>query len=173
MRFLALKVLINCVCLKSITLWNCQFLYFLLNFSRIPGNSENIFCRPSNCWCSSVICCYKGKFFWSILFLKKSQRRGTLLRLFVKGSHLFNRISLKQTLCSGRKPASTCQNPDIIALAAIFYLNVLEWFLLIMCNEHTLSRSTNLLSSNHLTLCFWLWREDRKHGLRIFISCLR
>ena len=161
------------VCLWSITLWNCQFLLFLLNFSRISRNSEKIFYRPSNCWHSSFICCYKGKFFWSILYLKKSQRRRTLLRLLVKGSHLFNCISLKQTLCSGRKPASTCQNPDIIALAAIFYLNVLEWFLLIMCNEHTLSRSTNLLSSNHLTLCFWLRREDRKHELGIFISRLR
>ena len=33
--------------------------------------------------------------------------------------------------------------------------NVLEWFLLIW---HTLSRSTNLLSRNHSTLCFWLIR---------------
>ena len=33
------------------------------------------------------------------------------------------------------------------------------WFLLIMCKEHTLTRSANLLSRNHptvtLELCFW------------------
>ena len=38
---------------------------------------------------------------------------------------------------------------------------VLEWFLLIMCKEHTLSVSTNL-RRNHPTLCFWLRREDRQ-----------
>ena len=47
-----------------------------------------------------------------------------------------------------------------IPLAAIFYLNVLEWFLLIMCNEHTLGRSINL-SSNHLTLCMLLIMTGR------------
>ena len=57
-----------------------------------------------------------------------------------------------------------------IALAAIFYLNVLEWFLLIMSNEHTRSRSTNLLSSNHLTLYFWLRSEDRKHDLVFLLA---
>ena len=52
-----------------------------------------------------------------------------------------------------------------IALVAIFYVgqvfafcrltnkNVLEWCLLIMCKEHTLSRSANL-NRNHPTLCF-------------------
>ena len=58
-----------------------------------------------------------------------------------------------------------------IALAAITYFeqvfvfcrlmnkNMLEWFLLIMCIEHTLSRSTNLLSRNHPTLCFLIKRR--------------
>ena len=61
-----------------------------------------------------------------------------------------------------------------IALAAIFCFgqafvfcnliskNVLEWFLLIMCKEHTLSRSTNLLSRNHSILSFWLRREGQQ-----------
>ena len=61
-----------------------------------------------------------------------------------------------------------------IALAAVFYFgqvfvfcrfinkNVLEWFLLIICKEHTLTRSTNLFSRNHLTLCFSLKREGRQ-----------
>ena len=57
-----------------------------------------------------------------------------------------------------------------IALAAIFYLNVLGWFLLIMCKEYTLSRSTNLLSSNHLTLCFLSRREDQKHDLVFLLA---
>ena len=53
-----------------------------------------------------------------------------------------------------------------IALAAIFYIgqmfvfsrlinkNMLEWFLLIMCEEYTLIRSTNFLNRNHTTLYF-------------------
>ena len=53
-----------------------------------------------------------------------------------------------------------------IALAAIFYFgkvfvfcrlinkNMFEWFLLIVCKEQTLTRSINLLSRNHPTLCF-------------------
>ena len=34
-------------------------------------------------------CCYKRKFFWSILFLNKSQRRGIPQRLLDRCSHLF------------------------------------------------------------------------------------
>ena len=61
-----------------------------------------------------------------------------------------------------------------IAVAAIFYFgqvlifcrlinkNVLEWFLLIMCKEHTLSRSTKLINRNHPTLCFCLRRQSQK-----------
>ena len=39
--------------------------------------------------------------------------------------------------------------------------NVLEWFLLKICKEHTLPRSTNLFSKNHphTTLFFWLIKE--------------
>ena len=32
--------------------------------------------------------------------------------------------------------------------------NLLEWFLIIICKGHNLTRSTNLLSRNHPTLCF-------------------
>ena len=57
-----------------------------------------------------------------------------------------------------------------IALAASFYFgqvflfckNVLEWFLLITCKEHTLTRSTTLFSRNYPKLCFWLRRECRQ-----------
>ena len=38
--------------------------------------------------------------------------------------------------------------------------SLLEWFLLIICKEHTLTRSTNLFSRSHLALCFWLRREQ-------------
>ena len=63
--------------------------------------------------------------------------------------------------------------PKQIFLAAIFSCgqvfvfcrlineDVLERFL-IMCKEHTLSRSANLLSRNHTILCFWLRREGRQ-----------
>ena len=57
-----------------------------------------------------------------------------------------------------------------MALTATFYFNVLEWFLPIMCKEHTPSRSTNRLGRNRLTLCFWLRREDRKHGLVFLLA---
>ena len=54
-----------------------------------------------------------------------------------------------------------------MALAAIFYFrqvysfcrlinkNKLQWIHLIMCKEHTLSGSTNLVCRKHPTLCFW------------------
>ena len=57
-----------------------------------------------------------------------------------------------------------------IAFAAMFYFehvfvscmlinkNVLEWFLLTICEEHPLHRSTNLFSRNHPILSFWLIR---------------
>ena len=94
-------------------------------------------------------------------FLKNSQQSGTPQRLLVKWSHLFICVSLKQTCMVENlsQPAKILMSEQI-ALAAIFYLNVLEWFLLIMCNEHTLSRSTNL-SSNHLTLCMLLIMTGR------------
>ena len=61
--------------------------------------------------------------------------------------------------------------PKQIALTAVFYFgqafvfcmlinkNVLEWFLLIMCKERTLSRTINFASSNHPLLCFCLRRK--------------
>ena len=61
-----------------------------------------------------------------------------------------------------------------IALAAMFYFGqvfvfwkliskiMLEWFLLIMCKEHTRSRSRNFLSRNHPKLSFWLRREGQQ-----------
>ena len=53
-----------------------------------------------------------------------------------------------------------------LTIAAIFYFeqiflfcivinkNVLEWFLLIMRKEYTLSTTPNLFNRNHLVLCF-------------------
>ena len=55
-----------------------------------------------------------------------------------------------------------------IALAAAFYFgqiflhanqqNLLEWFLPILCNEHTLRRSRSLFSRNH-PICVFDWEE--------------
>ena len=39
--------------------------------------------------------------------------------------------------------------------------NLLEWFLPIICNEHTLRRSRSLFSRNH-PICFWLGRDSRQ-----------
>ena len=40
--------------------------------------------------------------------------------------------------------------------------NVLEWFLLMVCKEHTLLRSTKLISRNHPKVYFRLIREGRQ-----------
>ena len=74
------------------------------------------------------------------------------------------------------KTCLNCQDPvsEQIPLAARFHFgqvfgfcilinkNVLEWFLLIICKGHTLTRSTNLFSRNHTTLWFWLRRQGRQ-----------
>ena len=82
---------------------------------------------------------------------------------------------MKWTSSNGRKPVYCLMLiSEQVALYVVFYFaqffvfymliskNMLKWFLLIICKEHTLSRSTNLLSRNHLTLCFWLRREGRQ-----------
>ena len=101
------------------------------------------------------------------------QRRGILERLLDKCSHLFICISLRQTLLVDENLSQSVKIlvSEQIALAAIFYLNVLEWFLLIMCKEPTLSRSTNLYSRNHPTLCLWLRRKDRKIWYLLLAAC--
>ena len=84
-------------------------------------------------------------------------------------------ILLRQTLSSGQKPVwSDMTIPGQIALPAIFYFGqvfvfhklinkkVLQWFLLIMCKEHSLGISKNLLSRNHPALCGCLRREGRQ-----------
>ena len=80
-------------------------------------------------------------------------------------------MSLKQTLSSGQKPVESDSNTRTKSLSAIFYFeqvfifcilidkNVLERFLLIMCKEHTLTRSTNVISRNHYVLV-----EEEKAG---------
>ena len=68
------------------------FLHFFLSttFTECRGiRSKIIFYRPSNSYDSSVICSYKRKFLWSILFVNKSQRSGFAQKLLDKWSHLF------------------------------------------------------------------------------------
>ena len=47
----------------------------------------------------------------------------------------------------------------VVVFCKLINGNVFEWFLPIMCKEHTLNRFTNLLSKNHPTLFFCLRRE--------------
>ena len=61
-----------------------------------------------------------------------------------------------------------CQNPDIpcifdnfgqvFVFCRLFNKNLLKWFLLMICKEHILNRSTKRFGRNHPTLCFWLRR---------------
>ena len=99
--------------------------------------------------------------------------RGVTQRLIDKCSHLFICISLSYTLSNGQKPV---QNPNIrtnsplllmpncftldkfLFFCSLINKKVLKYFLVIICREHTLARSTNFLSRNHLELCFWLRR---------------
>ena len=53
-----------------------------------------------------------------------------------------------------------CCNFALFVFCMLINKNVLEWFLLIMCKEITLTKSTNLLTRNHPTLCFRLRRES-------------
>ena len=101
------------------------------------------------------------------------QRRGILERLLDKCSHLFICISLRQTLLVDENLSQSVKIlvSEQIALAAMFYLNLLEWFLLIMCKEQTLSRSTNLCNRNQPTLCLWLRRKDRKIWYLLLAAC--
>ena len=39
---------------------------------------------------------------------------------------------------------------------------MVEWFLLTMCKEKALRRSTSFFGRNHFTLCFWFWKENRQ-----------
>ena len=66
---------------------------------------------------------------------------------------------------SGQKPVYTAKiliSEQITVTAVLYFrqvlvfrrlikLRVLEWFLLIMCKQHTLTTSTNLINGNHPT----------------------
>ena len=60
------------------------------------SQSKKIFYRLSHSQCNPVNCCYKRRFFRSIVLLNKSQQMGILQRLVDKCSHLFICKSLKQ-----------------------------------------------------------------------------
>ena len=86
-----------------------------------------------------------------------------IIKIYIKK---FTKICLKPH-DDTRKNSPGC-NILIFYFAQIFVFcrliskNVLKWFLLMMCEEHTLTRSTNPLSRNHPTLCFWLIREGQQ-----------
>ena len=143
-------------------------------FRNIGEFGEKIFYRPLISLYNSVICCYKRKLFWSILFVNKPQRRGISKRLFDKCCHLFICISLKIHYVVNRKLFKVTwryQNRSLLQylnfrlafdFCSLINKTLLEWFVLIMCKEHTLSRSANHLSRNHPALRFWLRREGRQ-----------
>ena len=93
--------------------------------------AKKIIYRSSDSQCNSVLCCYERKFFWSILFLYKSQQRGIPQRLLDKCSHLFIWTLLKQTSSSTknllkwhddiRKNSSCC---NVLLWASFCFLEV-------------------------------------------------
>ena len=51
---------------------------------------------------------------------------------------------------------------QVFVFCMLINKHVLEWFLLVICKEHTLLRSMDLFSENHFKLYFWLIREGRE-----------
>ena len=151
--------------MKSITPYDYLFLLLLpfpRNLSEILRNSEQkkYFTdhRPANT--VQVFVAIKGNFSGPFYFWT-SRRKDKFLR-----DYLINAV--KRFLVDKKLSKSDIRK---IALAAIHYFGevfvlfrlinkkVLEWFVPIICKEHILTRSTNLLNRNHPTLCFWLRRE--------------
>ena len=92
----------------------------------------------------------------NLFFVKKSQRRG-----FPRGNLINVATCEKKPALSDIKPRCNIYTLDKFLFSACTFINksVLEWFLLIMCKDHTLSRYTNL-SRNHPIVSFWLRRES-------------
>ena len=94
-------------------LCNCLSSSFLHHFSRITGKSNDELGAKkyfTDHWTGITIQLFvaiKGNFFWSILFLNKSEQRGIPQILLDKFTNLFICTSLKQTLSNGQKPVST------------------------------------------------------------------
>ena len=99
---------------------------------------EKILYRPSNNWYNSVICCHKGK---SSVYLR-------IIKIDIKR---WIKTCLKWP--DGIRTSCSWCNVFSFRKYFIFYrlINkiVLEWFLLKICKEHTMSRSTNLFSRRH------------------------
>ena len=135
-----------CVCVKRITLCNCLCSSSCFSTSLIRNIGEfGAKKYLTDHWTANTIQLFvprERKFFWSILFQNKSQRRAIPYRLLDKYSHLFICTSLKETLSSGQKPVYTfkTKTSEQIAFAAVLYFffcrsinkSVLEWSLLIM-----------------------------------------
>ena len=142
----------SCVCVKRLTLCNCLCSSSSRFSASVIQNIREF--RANNCFADhlttntiQLFVPIKRKFFMSIIFQNKSQRRVIPYRLLNKYSHLFFCISLKDTLSSGQKPVYTIKtiSSEQIVFAAKLYFEqvfvfcrlinkgVLEWFLLIMC----------------------------------------
>ena len=105
------------VCVKRIKLCNClcssssRFSANLIQNIEVFG-AKKYFTDHSTANTIQLFVPTKRKFFGSILFQDKSQRRGIPQRLLDKYGHLFICISLKQTLTSG-ETCLHCQNSNI------------------------------------------------------------
>ena len=116
------------VLVSAKTVLNCQFLFHLPNFSGISGNSKQ---KNFKDWRSAntIQLFVERKFFRSIFFVNMSQRMEIPQGIFLRG-----------------------QPTVYLHLKKIgIYKNTLEWFLLIMCKDHILNRSSNLMDTNHPT----------------------
>ena len=119
--------------------WNCRFLLLRHKFSGSIGEvgAKKCFTGHRTANTIQLFVVIKG------IFL--------VFSFSIKRSHLFICTLLKYTLSSRQKPVSSDMTiSKQIAFAAIFYFGQvfvfceLEWFLLIICKEHTLSRSQNM-----------------------------
>ena len=139
-----MKRITLCICVCSSSPSSRFSASFIRNIAEFGAKKYFIDHRTANA--IQLFVPIKRKFFGSLLFQNKSQRRGILQGLLNKYSRLFICISLKWTLSSGQKPVYTVKIlvSEQIAFAAVLHFgqvfcflqfnkSVLEWFLLVMC----------------------------------------
>ena len=109
-----------CICVFS-SLSSCFSANLIQSIGKFLAKNYFIDYRTANA--IQLFAPIKRKFFGSLLFQNKSQRRGILQGLLNKYSRLFICISLKWTLSSGQKPVYTITIPvsEQIAFATVLY----------------------------------------------------
>ena len=132
-----------CICVCSLP--SCFSASLIQNIGKFRAKKNFIDYQTANA--IELFVPIKRKFFGSLLFQNKLQRRGIPQGLLDKYSHLFICISLKWTLSSGQKLVYTVKIliSEQIALAAVLYFgqvfvfcrlikSVFGWFLLCVNN---------------------------------------